>query len=734
MADKLGEAILELRTDDNKYYTGIDKAKHGAQGLESSFKKAGKGLLDTMSKLSIVGMAAFRMFQQIGRGVKDLTDAYAVQANAEAKRNQILKTTGNVVNKTTSELNKMASEIQRFTGIGDEAVINAQGIMLTFKQIGEEVFPRALEAAVDISAAFGQDLQASTIMLGKALEDPIRGMGALRRVGVTFSAEAENMIKRMWEMGDAAGAQAEMLKAIEGQVKGVARAMGETSVGQLKKFSAAMGDVKEELGKALTEMIAPVANKITDFFQKNKGNFYAAIKGFPEIAKVTFGTIGKIIETTFKWDTIKGLFGSWFEGMINQFKIVWKYFPQMAIEAINVVTTPLQAIGEFLASVFANVWARIRNTGVNALQDLVQPINEIIKALNFITGAEAGKNIINFDFLKQEIPKIKDFGDIWDKNIKEAGKSMENLAKLAIGYIKDTTSNYKSMFKEIGELYSEDIEDYKEKLNEILNKYKEINDELEETGNKLEEAADTVTSLPTVAGGHAGVGGYGNIGGGESAQSMQFKQFIGNLQKQLSGLGMSFDSLNKILSPLNTIFTSMFNVLNPVIDGLLQPIIGALSIMGQTLGQLIIPILQFFAPVIEALAKGFMWLYNNAIQPLTNAIIWVFNKIYNFVADIWNAIASAINFLLGWAGVHLDKMKKKGAEEGYLEKISMEDILNAGAVALDAEVTGAGATYEQARPIMVTIDVHDNQVFGGSLREFAIIMRNELEALEVLNL
>jgi hypothetical protein len=37
MAEKLGEAVLELRTDDSALYAGMAKAKAGAQDLDRSF-------------------------------------------------------------------------------------------------------------------------------------------------------------------------------------------------------------------------------------------------------------------------------------------------------------------------------------------------------------------------------------------------------------------------------------------------------------------------------------------------------------------------------------------------------------------------------------------------------------------------------------------------------------------------------------------------------------------------
>ena len=45
-----------------------------------------------------------------------------------------------------------------------------------------------------MSAAMGQDLKSSTIQLGIALQDPIKGLTSLSRIGVTFTAKQKKQI------------------------------------------------------------------------------------------------------------------------------------------------------------------------------------------------------------------------------------------------------------------------------------------------------------------------------------------------------------------------------------------------------------------------------------------------------------------------------------------------------------------------------------------------------------
>ena len=77
------------------------------------------------------------------------------------------------------------------TGIDDEAIQSGENLLLTFTNIrneagkGNDVFNQATETMTDMSVALGQDMKSRRRQLGKALNDPIKGITALSRVGVS---------------------------------------------------------------------------------------------------------------------------------------------------------------------------------------------------------------------------------------------------------------------------------------------------------------------------------------------------------------------------------------------------------------------------------------------------------------------------------------------------------------------------------------------------------------------
>jgi phage-related protein len=112
-----------------------------------------------------------------------------------------------------------------------------------------------------MAQAMGMDLQSATMLVGKALNDPVKGMTALTRSGVQFTDAQKEAIAAMVEMGDTAGAQQIILKELEVQFGGSAEAAGKTFGGQLDIMKNALGNVGEEIGGALIPVLTDMAIK-----------------------------------------------------------------------------------------------------------------------------------------------------------------------------------------------------------------------------------------------------------------------------------------------------------------------------------------------------------------------------------------------------------------------------------------------------------------------------------------
>ena len=149
------------------------------------------------------------------------------------KTSAVLKSTGYAAGLTAAELDNLAKERDLAT-LGDKQdILNAINVLLTFKSVQEDTFTRAIELSQDMAAITGQSLTSSVTMLGKALENPIKGLTAMTRVGVTFTdAEAEK-IKALTESNRLMDAQAVILDALAGQYGGAAAAEADSLAGSM---------------------------------------------------------------------------------------------------------------------------------------------------------------------------------------------------------------------------------------------------------------------------------------------------------------------------------------------------------------------------------------------------------------------------------------------------------------------------------------------------------------------
>jgi hypothetical protein len=191
---------------------------------------------------------------------------------------------------------------------------------------------------------------------------------------------------------------------------------------------------------------------------------------------------------------------------------------------------------------------------------------------------------------------------------------------------------------------------------------------------------------------------------------------------QLGGMFTSLSSVQAILSPLQTIFAAMMDVLGPLINTVLAPIVGILRVVGTTLGQMLAPIISTLGPIINALALGFVWLYNNAIVPFANAVITAGNWLYNGIVQV-------VNFLLGWLGVHMDTV---ALNNGALSTIDLASLSATGGTSYSG-TTGSSATYEKQRDITNNFYLNVGQMVGdGGFHDFVMMITREQKAAGVL--
>ena len=244
--------------------TQLQKAQKDIETFGSKAGKAFNGLASAGKKLAL-GLAGVSV-AAIAVG-KDLVEAGERASTSNARIDQITESMGLFGERTgevTERLKDLANETARKTGIDQNQIKQAQATLLTFKDLAWSAndvggnFDRATQAALDLASAGFGSAESNAVALGKALNDPIAGLSALARSGVTFSEAEKEVIATLVESGNTYKAQQLILEAIEKQVGGTAEATANSS----DKMRVAFSQLQERVGLALL----PVFEKLSLFF------------------------------------------------------------------------------------------------------------------------------------------------------------------------------------------------------------------------------------------------------------------------------------------------------------------------------------------------------------------------------------------------------------------------------------------------------------------------------------
>lgn len=252
------ELWMKKGLPDDAEKAGDDAGKKLGGGMFSSFKGAMLGLG------GIVAAAGVTNF------VGDLLKSAEEGQKADAVLVNITKSMGlfdGEVDSVTQRLQEYATAQMNATGIDDDAIKSAQAKLMTFGAVASSAdemggaFDRATKLTMDLSAAGFGSLDSASVMLGKALQDPVSGVTALQRVGVALSDSQKKQIEDFMAVGDAASAQNIILSEVERQVGGTAAASATAS----DKFKAGWDDALQSIGTAILPIATGVAAAMTTY-------------------------------------------------------------------------------------------------------------------------------------------------------------------------------------------------------------------------------------------------------------------------------------------------------------------------------------------------------------------------------------------------------------------------------------------------------------------------------------
>lgn len=261
----LSSMVVKLTLDAGDYEKEISKTQRMTDSLVSGLSNIGGAVVLGGFTAAAGGAALLSGF------LADCTSGAMEAEKIQAELAAVLKSTGGKAGVTAEAVNNLAGYYQSMTMFEDDAIVSGENMLLTFTNIGEDVFPTATEAMLNLTQKFGS-MDGAATMLGKALNDPLTGVTALQRVGVTFSEEQKKQIQGFMKVSDVASAQKVILGELETEFGGLAEAAGNTAAGQMATLANEMGGIKDDIGAAFLPALTSGAIALRGFVDSALGN------------------------------------------------------------------------------------------------------------------------------------------------------------------------------------------------------------------------------------------------------------------------------------------------------------------------------------------------------------------------------------------------------------------------------------------------------------------------------
>lgn len=328
--------------------------------------------------------------------------------NAMAELNAVIKSTGGAAGVTAKSVTDYASEMQGMTKFSDEAIISGTSMLLTFTKIGKNVMPLAQDAMLNMAEKFGS-MDNAAVMLGKALNDPVVGMGALREAGVTFSPVQQKQIRDFMAMGKTAEAQKVILRELSTEFGGLAIAAGDTTAGKLAKLTNNLQDLGAAIGTIAQPALIWLVNSLNDMIT-NFTNAPKPVQGLIIAIGGILAAIGPVIKVILGVQAAMKLFaaGGALAGIIPFFTSIGTAMSGAFAAALPVIAAAFVALLPFIIIAGAiigamvllrvawdNNWGGIQERTINGILFIIRAYQGLVSWVTNIDWGGLGKSIVD---------------------------------------------------------------------------------------------------------------------------------------------------------------------------------------------------------------------------------------------------------------------------------------------------------------------------------------------------
>lgn len=727
---------------ENNIKSGVDSAKRDLGGFEDAAKKLGTAL-----KGAFAITAVLASLKQLGSFAADCFNEFAA---GERRLNQLSIALDNN-SASFTKATTLIDEMKRMSMASKDDIEELVAELAALGKSDEEI-DKITRASVNLSNITGKGLKESFTQINSTYSGSVDELGKL-------IPELKDLTKEQLASGEAAN-------ILNGKFGEMSKQLSENSFAQkIKNIKDDFGDMKQGLGGVVAINFAPlidnfsvVIGNFTEGVVTFAQRFSAVLENFPEVARLSFGLILDIVETTFSWNSLKTIFLSLGEYIARTFATVLTALPGLWWDVIKLMFNPVKSLGEYMADTLGKA-VRLD------FKDIMSP-GEFIKGV-LQEEASLAKNLVS---------------------------GVVNLVSAQVNNVKELGSDLSDIYKDI------DWSGFKAEVDKVL--APSLEKYVKAQPLALQPVAASVTAQPqsgtTPAAPSTPEDGDGDKGKIPPPPPTFFEQLKSSFQNGLidpikSGLTNddlfgslkgAFGDITSAIKPLTDIIFSsnplfaalmpiiegMVKVLSPALNQVIQPLMAMLTMIGETLGKALLPILSAIAPIFQILANILAAAILPVIQLLTPFInlialnFQMLSPILNLVAKAFTILMSPVQFLgdlFSWLGewistlgknigiaiyniTHPFKQKSYASGPGSFSSDAfsgLEDRLAAmdgmsSSVATESSTTAMAtqsASYTGASTIHINIYQQAPVVGSGGMAEFARMIRGEFDLIDYYN-
>ena len=602
-------------------YLNFD-TKINTKGFTKGVKDLNKKFISSATDVKAAFDMVYSSISRVTASFSRLTDAYRTQIESEARLGATMKNSTSASSAQIESVKELASSLQELGVVGDEVQLAGAQELATY--VGQtESIKKMLPVLNDmIAQQYGYSAStdsAVTIatMLGKVLQGQT---SALSRYGYKFDENQEKLLK----FGTEEQRVATLAAVVEESVSGVNAALADTPTGKVKQLENEFGDLKETMGKLLTETVYPLVIKLDVVVKKLNEVFTAASSGI----KAAFGikgdvSVGGMTQSTAELDDSASDAADSYADMADSAKKAEKANKGSlaAFDELNVLAR--EDVSDDDTGVLPQA-AESAETGEAFGIDTSEFEAQIDTVIDKITKG--------IDFIKNQLTKAKDFAmPLFDAVSDHIGTVAENVKNGVSGYLNN---------------YSADVKKYSDRIKTHLT------NTAAQTRNGVTNIINEASASQKRMSGELSQG-YTDILGGASIFSLSFIDVFTGMYDIVSGkfeeftltnsglLGEFFDGINgnfaNLLSTVGGILEDIGSHLTAWWDGTGSEAFGNFTAAIFDIIAVVLDLWKsYISPFIDYLIDSLGDLWADHILPLWDGILGFISSLWDAVAAIWD--------------------------------------------------------------------------------------------------